>query len=185
MKLKLLSLAAVSVLAYASHADDVPYSYAEISYQSVDFDGADADGFAFAGSFDFGNQFYGFGEYESIDLDDVNVDVSGLQLGVGYHYEISPATDLIAELAFVSADIDAGAAGDDDTGYSLGFGLRSMVSPQVELFGKAEYVNVFDDGDTGFEFGGFYYFGNGFAAGASYENVDDVDGFKITGRYTF
>jgi len=178
MKLKLIGLAAASMLAFSVQASDVPYSYGEISYQSLDSDGVDADGFAFGGSYDFGNQFYGFGEYNSYEVDDVNIDVSGFQLGAGYHYEVSPGVDLIGELAIIAADIDAGISSTNDTGFSVGIGLRSMISSNVELFGKAEYANLFNDGDVGFEFGGQYYFGNGFGVGASYETADEVDGFK-------
>ena len=183
MKKQILSIATISLLAFSVQASDVPYSYADIEYNSYD----NADGFTIGGSYDFGNSFYGFGEYASIGVDNFNLDLNTFQIGAGYRYEMAPSTDLIGELSFVNADIDAGSSGSiDDSGYALGVGIRSMISPNLELMGKAEYVDVFDTSDTGFEFGGVYYFNNGFGLGASYEtDGDDLDGFVLKGRIKF
>lgn len=184
MKKQLLSIAAVSLLALSAQASDVPYSYVDLEYNSFD----EFDGFTFGGSYDFGNNFYVLGELASLSADEQGIDVDArtIQVGLGYNYEVSPNTDLIAELSFVNADLESDFGDADDSGYALGFGIRSMISSNVELNGKVQYVDIFEDSDTGFEVGGLYYLDNGFGFGASYEtDGDELDGFSLKARYRF
>ncbi len=184
MKKQLFSLAAVSLLAFSIQASDAPYSYVDLEYNSFD----EFDGFTLGGSYDFGNNFYALGEFASLsaDEDGIDVDATTFQLGVGYNYEVSPNTDLIAELSFVNADIDSDFGDADDSGYALGFGIRSMISSNLELNGKVQYLDIFEDSDTGFEVGGVYYLENGIGLGAAYEtDGDELDGFSLKLRYKF
>jgi len=182
MKKQLISLAAISLFAFSAQASDVPYSYVDVEYNSLD----EFDGFTLGGSIDLSNDFYAFGEFASVSADDVDVDATSLQIGAGYHYEVSPNTDLIGELSLARAEIDSQFGDASDTGFALGFGIRSMITSNLELNAKAQYVDINDDSDTGFEVGGLYYFDNGFALGAGYEtDGGDLDGFSLKARFKF
>ncbi len=173
-----------ALTAFSVQANDLSYTHADLTYNSYD----DGDGYTLGGSVEFANNIYALGELTNITLDDINIDYAGLQIGVGYHYEIAPDTDLIGELSFLNLDIDGGGGiSIDDSGYILAFGLRKMLIPNVEFHGKLEYVDIFESSETDFTIGGMYYFDNQFALGASYETNgnNDLDGFVLRGRFKF
>ena len=79
MKRSLIALALASLLPLSAQADDkLSYTYVEGGYVNVD---GDADGFGVRGSFEFGQSgFYGFGGYNTVEIDGINVDVDTYDL---------------------------------------------------------------------------------------------------------
>ena len=184
MKKKYLGLMLASLAAFSIHANDISYSHIDLTYNSYD----NADGYTIGGSFEFADNVYAIGELSNITLDNINIDYAGLQIGVGYNYEIAPSTELVGEISFLNLDIDGGGGiSIDDSGYILAFGLRKMLMPNIEFHAKLEYVDIFESSETDFAIGGMYYFENQFALGASYESNgnNDLDGFVLRGRYMF
>lgn len=184
MNKKMLGLLIASLALTSLQANDISYNHADLTFNSYD----DADGYTIGGSFEFYDNAYAIGQLSNFTLDNINIDYAGLQLGVGYHYEIAPSTDVLAELSFLNLDIDGGnGISIDDSGYILAFGLRKMLMPNVEFLGKIEYVDIFEGSETDFEIGGMYYFENQFALGLSYETNgnNDLDGLILRGRYRF
>ncbi len=186
MRKKIISLATISLMAVSAQASDLVYDYVELGYSSADLgDSIDGDGLKIAGSFSLTEDIYAFGDYASYGLTD-SADLGYLGIGIGYHYEISPNTDLQLDAAFRSADLDvAGTANDsDENGYEIGFGIRSLINPNIELGARVESVDI-NGRDTFFEINGHYYFGNNFAVGAEASFGDDFDVYGIKIRYTF
>ena len=93
---------------------------------------------------------------------------------------LTPATDGYATLSII--DIDFGGASDD--GIALEFGVRHMMNEQVELFGNLQYVDM-TESETGFEFGGRYWFQKNLGASFSYTTFDGDNTILIAGRYNF
>lgn len=188
MKLKLLGLAAASALAFSVQASDVPYSFAEIGYASASIgdDGisVDGDGFKLAGSADFGNNFYGFGEYATYGFSGgSDLDYSGL--GVGYKYAASANTDFVFELSYRNLGFDSDFGSDSESGLGLGIGVRSMVASNVELGALIETVEIDSDRETFFGVNGAYYFTPNWAVAAEADFSDAFDTYAIKLRYRF
>lgn len=144
MKRSLIALALAAMLPLSAQADDkLSYTYIEGNY--VDVLG-DADGFGVRGSFEFGaSNFYGFGSYQNVEIDNTNIDVDFFDVGIGYAHGISTNAALISELAYIQADAGGGA---DADGYRVSVGLRGSFNDKLEGLVKANYTDGDDfDGD--------------------------------------
>ena len=132
-------------------AQGVNYNYIQGSYGRVDLDDSvidvDGDGFGISGSFAVNENFHVFGEYQTADMD-FGIDLNLMELGAGYHTDISPNLDFYANLGYINVEADGGGAGStDEDGFSAGLGLRGAVSDAVELFGGLDYID-FDNSDS-------------------------------------
>lgn len=186
--LRTLLLVVLLGVSGAGFAQTFDYNYVEGYYGTIDFDdlGVDGDGFGIGGSFAVSERFHVFGEYQKADLD-FGVDVSQFDLGVGFNTPISDVVDVVARLAYVSAEVDVSGLGSaDEDGYGAGVGLRGMVTPQFELNGDITYVDLGSgSGDTSFGAGFLYHFSDAFAAGLSGDWDDDASMYQLTGRMSF
>jgi Ax21 family sulfation-dependent quorum factor len=155
MKRSLIALALAALLPLSAQADDkLSYTYVEGGYVNVD---GDADGFGVRGSFEFGqSNFYGFGSYAQVEVDNTNIDVDNTEIGFGYAHGLSDNVDLISELAYVNADADG--FGDVD-GYRASVGIRGSFSDSFEGLVKANYTDGDEfDGDFSGTIGAQYKF---------------------------
>ncbi|MBW8310749.1 MAG: hypothetical protein K0M64_01830 [Rhizobium sp.] len=155
MKRSLIALALAALLPLSAQADDkLSYTYVEGGYVNVD---SDADGFGVRGSFEFGqSNFYGFGSYAQVEVDNSSVDIDNTEIGLGYAHDLSDNLDLISELAYVNADADG--FGDVD-GYRASVGVRGSFSDSFEGLLKANYTDGSDfDGDFSGTIGAQYKF---------------------------
>jgi hypothetical protein len=172
----------------ATAAADINYNFIQGSYGQIEVDDVDADGdgFGIEGSVALTDRFHLFGGYTTADMD-FGVDLSQLEAGVGFNSPISETVDLIASLAYVSAEVDPPGPGSvDDSGYAVGLGLRAMMTPQLELNGGIEFVDLDDSGDdTGFGAGFLYSFTDQFAAGLSGDWSDDFSSYQLNARMLF
>jgi Ax21 family sulfation-dependent quorum factor len=144
MKRSLFALALAAALPLSAQADDkLSYSYVEGGYVYVDADGgAEADGFGVRGSIEFGESgFYGFGGYNQIEIDGINVDLDNTELGLGYGHGLTDNLDLISEIAWNDVDVDGFGSVD---GYRASVGLRGSFTENFEGLIKANY----NDGDN-------------------------------------
>ena len=126
------------VLSGTVSAQEVRYSWLDLSYkaqnfdrqgsqvpvagQTVDIDGSDGNGVRFRGSIGTWHGFYGFVDYGSVDIDAAAVitndqgvffaedefDLTTIRGGLGFKYSIGFSTDLIAEFSYDSIDFDFG-----------------------------------------------------------------------------
>src|SRR5690606_13916559 len=99
MKRSIIALALAALLSLSAQADDkLSYTYVEADYVNINGDGgADADGFGVRGSFEFADSgFYGFGGYNTVEVDGTSIDVDSFDLGVGYAHGLSDNAALIA-----------------------------------------------------------------------------------------
>ena len=175
------------VLSATAAAEDFNYNFVQATYGQIDFDefGLDGDGFGIGGSVALSDSFHLFGAYTTADMD-LGIDLNQIELGLGYNAPISETVDVVASLAYVSSELEAGGFSVDDDGYGLGVGLRAMLTPSFEVDGGISYVDMGDGGDdVGFGAGFLYHFTEQFSAGASAGWGDDVNTYSLNARMFF
>jgi hypothetical protein len=165
-------------------ASDVNYRFVEGSYLlDAELENADGDGLRVAGSFRINNEIYAFGEYDTVDLDDISVDVDVFKLGVGYIYPLDATWDANFSLAY--ADVDTSLpAYNDGSGYELSGGVRAMIQPHIEVRAQMNYMDI-DDSDTYFTIGGSYFFQPNLAASIDLDLGADYETLAIGVRYLY
>lgn len=172
----------------ASQADALNYNFVELGYVSTDIDdlNVDGDGLGIGGSFSLSDNYHVFAGYTDQDFD-FSINLTTMNVGLGYSRAIAQSVDLVASIAYVTAEIDVPFFGSEDAdGYGLGLGVRTMTSEQIELFGGLDYVNLGDGGsDTVLIAGAGYYFTKNFRLGAQFAASDDSTSYGVTVRYFF
>ncbi len=122
-----------------ANADDISYTYIDATAQWSDPDIGDSSvGFRAEASLDLLLGFYGFARAETTDLDDVEGDLSGLDLGLGWHIGLGDTLHGIAELAYT--DREAGPF--DEDGYTAAVGVRLAPGDTWEFGFKAGYRDL-------------------------------------------
>lgn len=190
---KFVALSAVAALglavqAQAQSASSLSYNLIEGSYSIIELDGSSADGdvLALSGMASFGQNIFGFGNINSIDLDG---GVSGNQfsLGLGYALPLTAALDLTSGVSFERVKVKVrGFGSETDRGYGLNLGLRGRVGSVVELMAGIKYVDLGNNVDeTTFSIGGRYYFSPNLAMGIDIAESDDATIYGVNVRYDF
>lgn len=167
---------------------DMNYTFVEVSLADIEVDqgpfDVDGDGFEIAGSYELNDQFFVFGKWQDQDLD-FGIDGRTIEFGGAYVHSFSDKLDLIGQLSYIDSELKAGNATLDDDGLGLGAGIRARVNDAVQLEAGLKYVDFDGGSDTGFTFGGRYYFNENLAVGASAEFNDNADTLRVGVRYEF
>lgn len=170
------------------------YSYVELSYADVDFDDISigSQRYRFAGSFlvipnAFVTGGYTFERSDSFGFGGANdsLDVTTLNLGVGYRFGLSDTVDFKAEVAALRQEFQFDDLKDDDTGFQLGLGLRAVAGPRLELAGKASYVDIFEDYETIVGVSGLYHVSRIFTVSLDLESASQWQSYGLSGRLNF
>ena len=178
-------------LAFPAMAESPNFNFIELGYDFVDLDlggGADVDGdgFAVGGSFEIGDNMFGFVSYADTGFD-FNVDLTQLQAGLGWRTGLTDSTDFFARAAYVDAEVNApGFESIGESGYGVGIGVRSNVSDLIELYGEVAYVDLGSDADsTAFGAGIYFTISDSFALGLGAAVDDDVTSYGASARFYF
>jgi hypothetical protein len=123
------------------NADDISYTYIDATAQWSDPDvGDSAVGYRAEGSLGLLLGFYGFARIEATDIDAVDGDLEGMDLGLGWHLGLGDTLHGIAELAYT--DREAGPF--DEDGYTASVGVRLAPGDRWEFGVKAGYRDLDD-----------------------------------------
>ena len=163
------------------------YTYAEISYDELDFDlgpvDVDGDGLTLSGSFEINDDWHVYAAYGSHDLD-FGIDLDTWTLGAGYVFPLKDDVDIYGRVLYIDQSADAGPASADDDGLGLQARIRARLTDQFELEGGILYVDVADS-DTSLQASARYNFTENFSAGISLAFAGDTDGISVNARYSF
>lgn len=124
----------------------VPQSNLDVSVPGFGSGDVDGDEFGIKGRAHTAETVTLHGEFQSVSLDDVDLDVEQLRFGIGAHSSADTGTRFFGDAEFVSVDLD----GDDQSGFGLHGGLSFSGESQVSGFARLGYLSL-DDVD-GFEF---------------------------------
>jgi hypothetical protein len=185
MKSRFLILAAVfALLGPAILATELPYSFVQGSWASVDPDQGDSGtGPALDVSYNLTNLVHLVGSYEDVEFD--LADSTIWQVGAGVHRTMSQDFDLFGEATYVDAEVDVPLVGPvSDDGFALSGGARKMLTDAWEVNGEVEYIDVGAGDDTLFGVNALYTMKDRYAVGAGYK-VGDANTLHVGFRVSF
>jgi len=183
--------AATALFVGPALADGFSYNNIEARFISTEIEDAEpgvdleGDGFAIAGSVEFGSTIHGFGTLSGTEYEDT-IDVGALTAGLGFNHSLAPALDLVTGVSYERLKVEVDDSRNIEEGFGLHAGLRGRVGDNVELTAGLKYTD-FGDGldDTTIMAGGRYYFSRNFALGLDYSENDDGDTWALAFRYDF
>lgn len=148
MSFRTLNLLALTtlVLPLAAQSEQLSYNYVDVTHfpeaklDNGGFD-VDGDGFQLRGSLAVHQNYFGFAEFQTLDLDN-GVDSRRVIVGGGGHWPINNTIDIVGRAGIVNYKIDTRGGDDDDTGVFLGARLRALVLPKLEVEGGVEHQHV-------------------------------------------
>lgn len=142
----LLALLALA-LPLVSQADDLSFTYLELTARHVDPDFASSEiGYRGVASLGLPLNFYGFAQFETADLDNVGGDLNNSDFGLGWHIGLGDTVQGLVEAAWTNRE--AGLF--DEDGYTVNVGVRVAPGDTFEFGAKAGYRNLDNNLDGGF-----------------------------------
>ena len=173
-------------------AEGPRYTFAQVAYANVDFDDLNNDGdFVNAGaSLAVHEKVHLFADYAagSVDVGNVDVDVTNVDAGLGINLPLSPTVDLVVDIAYLWTELDAGNGFNsvDENGFGARAGVRAMLAPNFELNGGVSYADYEDSDDDTALYGGLVYnFTEAVAVMAGASVGDNVTSYELGVRLYF
>lgn len=189
----------------ASAGEGLSYTYVEGGYAKVHVDDSflgdpEGDGGYLRGSFAINPSFNVFGSFARVGddyrlTDGINsyrfdVDLTQLELGIGYHMPMGERLDFIAELAYQRLEVETdlsgfGSGSDDIKGGRAAIGVRGG-NERLEGWLKAGYLDGGDyEGDFVGTLGGQVRFNRTWGLVGEVEIIDDLTHYKAGVRASF
>jgi hypothetical protein len=189
----LLLLAGVSP---ALADEEISYTNVEAGYAtSGGSAGEFSNGFSIGGSIGFAEHLFAFGSIHAADQEsDEGFTTTATNLGLGYHWGLAPALDLVAGLSsnmhvrFRDSGLfsETGTGSVRHDGLGVHAGLRSRIGEKLELSGGVKYTDYGHGvNDYTWMAGGRIYFTSVFAAGFDVSDNDDGTVWKVALRFDF
>lgn len=193
MKTKLATLVILSAVMSSPTvlaAESPDWNYAEVSIERIDFEngpGLDPVGLGIKGSYLLTESVFVSGDYSraSDDVFGEDVDVTRMNLNIGYRYGINDTVDVYGALGYRSFDLDADDFGGKDDGPTYTIGSRARLTDKIEVEGFITHERI-DEGSTTFlGLGANYYITDKFAVGLAISDNNSIDQYSLTARYSF
>lgn len=167
------------------------YHYLELGLADVEFDvpaGADleGDGFRFEYSVGVRDHVHLFANYDALELDEVDGDITRKLFGLGVHYSPLQKLSVFGRLGYTDLDVDVGTGNVGDDGFTLIGGARYLIGDGWEIRGGAEYVNLDHGGsDTFLTVGGDFFLTDVAALTLDFDDRDDYQVLMLGFRFYF
>lgn len=182
--MKFLSLVTVSSIALAgmistAQAGDFSYNYIEGGYSNYNIEEIDS-AFGVGGSYGVTENINVIGSYSKANIDtnsSIDASFNQLAIGVGYHTSIAPQTDILADVSYINAEVEASNNGvtvsGSEGGYGLGVGVRHQLTDSIEGNARVSYMSIDDESDTAVSVGGRYNINEAMSAGVGLTTITD------------
>ncbi len=144
-------LSAAALLGGTAAQAELSWTYAEFGYSRADgVEDFQTDAYDLKGSIGFAGKWHASLDYldgTSENGTGPDNDFDGYSLVVGAHPQLTPNTQLIADLNYFDYDLDGGEGSD---GYGVGLGLRHSLGDKAELMAEVWYTEGSFDNDSPF-----------------------------------
>ena len=147
------------------------YKFAEVGWLWIDPDGAGSESGVFLGGSWGTRRLQFFAEYG--DPGDPEI----WNIGAGWHGLLGDKADVVAEIAYVDAEVD--------DGFRIAGGVRWMVLERLEINGFLTYSDLDLLDTTGLSVGGIWDFTRRLGVGGTFEFGDNVDTARAFLRFNF
>ena len=158
MKRFLYGFAAAAALFPMSWAQaQISYSFVESALTVHEADTSFAEdedgiGLAFRASYEIMPILQVFGGIRYADFDDINIQTTFVEAGVGTHYDFSDTKSVFANVSVLTTELDLdfpglGTLSADDDGYGVSLGYREINHTPMEFWLSLDYVEL-NDSDT-------------------------------------
>ena len=135
----------------------ISYSYLEgaLTVHEADTPFAEDEGgigLGFKGSYEVMPILHVFGSVQAADFDDINLQTTVVQAGVGTHYDFSETKSVFLNVSVLTTDLDLddpilGSLSADDDGYGLSVGYREVNHTPLEFRLSIDHISL-NDSDT-------------------------------------
>jgi hypothetical protein len=154
MKTKTMGIAllsAAALLGGTAAQADLPWTYGELGYVSLDgSENSETDGFELKASVGFASKWHAQLSYLDGETDGQffsGVDFDGFRVVVGAHPQLTPNTQLVADLTYFDYGFENN--GPESDGYGVGLGLRHALSDKFEVIGEVWVVDGAEGSGSG------------------------------------
>ena len=180
MKRSLFALAVAALLPVSAQAADLSYRFVELDYVNLD---GNANGAGLRGSVAFGESYlYGFGSYSKAKLKSSDLKVDTIDVGLGFHHELTSNSEYIVEAAFRRNKSDLLR----DHGYRVSGGVRALLTDEFEGLAKIGYADSKNGGGGAIgTLGGHYRFSETWGLTAEVEFADGGQSYLVGVRASF
>ena len=189
---KTLIASAIALLGFTSSAiaDDhmkPHFGFAKVGYVELDIDdmqGFDLDGFNGELSMDIGQGVFWDFAFTQVDaeleiagetIEGIKLDVSRIDVGIGYHTQVHEMVDLYGKLGWNKWKFKALTESTTDNPFTAEVGARGVLVEGLEYHAAVGYIDFEEDSETTYTLGLSYNFTKSFAFGVEYEDFGQAD----------
>ena len=127
------------MFAQLAQGDDIDWTYAEAYLQYVDPKQGDSDsGYHLEASLGLPLGFHALARWEKAELGDLDGDLSGSNLGVGWHLGLGDTVMGFVELSYTNRELGVF----DENGYTVNLGVRVSPLDRWEFGGRLGYRDL-------------------------------------------
>jgi len=190
-----LATVPLSAMAQSLSYDYLEGGYTKATLEDGDADDFDFDGFSVAGSGQFTDNLFVFGDYRFLESDTVggaSADYNSGRVGLGLILPFSDKLHLNAgggaafgKFKYQGTGAAATPDDNDDTGYFVQGIARAQVLPSLEINGGYRFEKIFDRNESTGLIGAVFNFTPAFGVLGNYEFGDGTDRYTLGGRFSF
>ena len=192
-KLSLVFLGLLAANPLFAQTSPLSYDYVGASLGTGDVFEDDFSFYGLGASYSINDSFFVKGSYyDGATDDDINfgvgltkVELSGYDVGAGFHTPLTQAMDLVVSASYVYSEIEFLGFSQHDDGFGVNGGVRFKATERLELNLLADYVDQGGDGETGYAASAYYFLTPTFSVGVVYADNDATDTASANIRFHF
>jgi len=173
-----------AVMAKAPSWNNIGLGYINVDIDDTDFE---PSGFVLSGSHLLNDNVYVHALYRSAedDLFGDDLEISTLNLGLGYRHSLNATTDLFGEVSYLNVEAEFSGQSEDENGYSLTVGVKSVLIDNLEGALSATRDSLDGESETAINVGLSYFLNEQFSVGVGYSFADDAKILNVGVRFHF